>query len=665
MKIKELILESKQLLSEAKGHMDHPEDMVIWGGIKDYTPLSRAVAALNSVATNPQAITIKIDGWPAIVFGSGEDGRFAIVDKHMFNSANKANRQIHSPQEFASREAAREEKARADLPTTVAQLWKSLEASYAGNKGWYMGDLIFYPSKPLNKIQKNGVNYYQFQANPEGLLYEVPVDSDWGEYIGNKVAGIAIHRVVPPDAANTEDRVTWLSGLGGLRRRGNVALLPVRMPVVPEVAVNKRLQASANQTLQYDDAIKQFINSAPESASNFANRFTVYVNSLINNRTLDLSKLDSNFDSAYKLRLDDELSKGKITEKKYNALINYYEQNRNVVSQIWKNWIAIYSYKLSLLPYLNKAATQSPIQGYLKPVEPNGKPIASQEGFVVGGIKLVDRLKFSAQNAQARLQKQKALQAQALKEDSNAKQTLVIYPGGFHPFHLGHASVFDHLAHKFSDGEVFVAATDAKTERPFGFEDKKFLAGQSGVPTDRFVQVKSPYKAEEITSKFDPNTTMLVFAVSEKDSDRFSFAPKKDGTPSYFQSYTESSDQPMSKHGYIYIVPKIDFEISGQVIDSASKIRTMYAAADDEERKGIIHDLYPLGKAPKKIKNILDNVLGGINEADNPDYFGGGSLSPLSAAPNDVSPKPSEKEIKQYRREMDDLRRFMGHGPSQ
>jgi len=661
MLVKELLSETR-ILTEAAGHMDHPEDMVIWGALApEYTSLSKAIAALNSVATNPEQVTIKIDGWPALIFGSGPDGRFAILDKHMFNSTDQQKRQIHSPQEFAQREKARGEKERTDLSNTVATLWKSLEASYTGAQGWYMGDLIYYPSKPLNTVRKRtksgDADFYQFQANPEGLMYEVPVNSDWGDYIGNKVAGIAIHRVLPPDAKNTEDRVTWLSGLGKLRRRGNVALLPVRMPITPTVGVNKQLQAAAVATLNDEQAINQFILSAPESASAFANRFTVYVNDLINRRVLKAETLDTNFDKSYKLRLDNQLTGGKISRKKYEALINYYEQNREIISKIWKNWIAVYRYKLSLLPDLNTAVQQSPLQGYLKPLRPNEKPISSQEGFVIGGIKIVDRLKFSAQNAQARLKKQQ--QSQQLREDNSTKQTLVIYPGGFHPFHLGHASVFDHLAHKFSDGEVFVAATDSKTERPFGFEDKKFLANQSGVPKDRFVQVKSPYKAEEITKQYDSSNTLLVFAVSEKDSDRFNFAPKKDGSPSYFQRYIDSSDQPMNKHGYIYIVPKIDFEINGQVIDSASKIRNMYTAADDEDKTSIIHDLYPLGKAPKKTKEILDRVLGGLAEADNPNYFGGGSLSPLSAAPNEII--SSEEQDHDYQREMMSLRRFMGH----
>jgi hypothetical protein len=248
-----------------------------------------------------------------------------------------------------------------------------------------------------------------------------------------------------------------------------------------------------------------------------------------------------------------------------------------------------------------------------------------------------------------------------LSEDNPSKEMLIIYPGGFHPFHLGHASVFDHLANKFSDSEVFVAATDSKAERPFGFNEKKFLANQSGVPDNRFVQVKSPYQAKEITTNYDPSTTVLVFAVSEKDRDRFNFAPKKDGTPGYFQPYTDGPKDTMDKHGYIYVVPKIDFSIAGEVIDSASKIRNMYGQADDAGRKQIIGDLYPLAKAPNKIKRILDNVLGGITEADNPNYFGGSSMSAIPGTPESLMPRPDPKDIQQYRKEMAELKKFMGH----
>jgi hypothetical protein len=117
----------------------------------------------------------------------------------------------------------------------------------------------------------------------------------------------------------------------------------------------------------------------------------------------------------------------------------------------------------------------------------------------------------------------------------------------------------------------------------------------------------------------------------------------------------------MDKHGYIYVVPKIDFSIAGEVIDSASKIRNMYGQADDSERRIIIKDLYPLAKAPNKIKRILDSVLGGITEADNPNYFGGSSQSAIPGTPADLTPGPSPEEIKKYHQEMADIKRFLGH----
>ncbi len=625
-----------EYLAEGKGHMDHPEDMVILGGLPDYMPLSKALSTIKKAASNPKSITIKFDGYPALVFGSGADGKFSILDKHMFNRG--ANRPaIHSPQQFAQYEAARGEKGRSGLVDLVSKIWPSLQQSYQG-PGWYMGDLMF--SDVLQ--DDNGV--YKFRPNPNGILYQVQADSKLGKYLAGKQAGIAVHRYLPPDAQGTEDQVTWLSNLGKLKPAGDVALMPVSMPVTPSVNLNKNLQAKAEAATSSEQTIYDFINNAPQNSSAFANMFTVYLNNRIVSG--NLSGLYANFMAWAKQRLDSQLAKKTISAKMHQALLDYLKQNSATVRQLFKNWIDVYNYKMDVVKQIDKAAAQSPIKGYLQ----SGQE--SQEGFVYGGLKFVDRQGFSAQNLAAR---------QQVAEQTGNKNILVIYPGGFHPFHLGHASVFDHLAKKFPDGEVFVAATDSTTERPFQFDDKKFLANQSGVPSDRFIQVKSPYKANEITANFDPNNTILIFAVSEKDADRFSFSPKKDGSPAYFQKYQEGADQPMSKHGYIYIVPKIDFKIAGQTIDSASKIRQMYSGGDDQTREQIITDLYPLARAPKKIKAILDKVLGGLTEADNPNYFGGSSQSAIPGTPDSLRPQPSLEDIKKYQKEMQDLKRFMGH----
>lgn len=626
-----------EFLTEGKGHMDHPEDMVILGGILGYMPLDQALATMDRAAADPKKITIKFDGYPAIIFGAGPDGKFTIMDKHMFNRG--ANRpKIHSPEQFAQYEAQRGEKGRSGLVELVRKIWPGLKKSYKG-PGFYMGDLLFH-----DVLQDdNGV--YKFRPNPNGILYQVQVDSDIGKLLTNKVSGVAVHRWLNPDALNTEDNPTWLSDLGNLKNVSNVALLPVTMPVTPKITLNRDLKSRAEGTKSSEQQIYDFINSAPQSAATFANNFTVYINSKIVSG--NLKNMYTDFIPWMTQRLDGMVASGKLKQAKRDELLNYLKKNSGLVKQLFKNWIDVYNYKMDIVKQIDQAAKASPIKGYLQ----SGQE--SQEGFVYGGLKFVDRMGFSAQNLAAR---------QKVTEAKNNKNLLVIYPGGFHPFHLGHSSVYQHLVDKFPGADVYVAATDTQTERPFKFQDKKFLAGQSGVPEKRFVQVKSPYQAKEITAAYDPENTILVFAVSEKDSDRFNYAPKKDGSPSYFQPYG-SGAEPMSKHGYIYVVPKVDFKVAGKNVDSASTIRSMYSTGNDKVKNQIVSDLYPNATNLKQVKAILDNTLGGLAEADNPNYFGGSSLSPIGGTPKDLMPGPDPEEIAAQEKEMADLKRFLRHPP--
>lgn len=210
------------------------------------------------------------------------------------------------------------------------------------------------------------------------------------------------------------------------------------------------------------------------------------------------------------------------------------------------------------------------------------------------------------------------MKLQDLFESQNSK-ILVIMSGGFHPFSPHHLHVYKSLKKQFPNADVYCAATNSTTERPFSFEQKKFLATQAGIPEDAFVQVKSPYKADEITSKYDPDHTILVFAMGAKDGDRLK-PMKKDGSPSYIQKYPENAQntllKPLSKQAYTVIAPTVSYPLQGQNITSASQIRTMYVEANSEQRMAIIRELYPNSKYPKKIKAIFDSVLGSnLNES--------------------------------------------------
>ena len=192
---------------------------------------------------------------------------------------------------------------------------------------------------------------------------------------------------------------------------------------------------------------------------------------------------------------------------------------------------------------------------------------------------------------------------------------LVIYPGRFHPFHRGHKASYDWLVKKFGEGNVYIATSDVQNpdDSPFSYADKVAMATRLGISAGRVVRVKNPYRADEITSSLsdeEKQNTALIFAVSEKDTARFDFKPKKDGSPSYLQPLPENLKKlaPMLKHGYIAITPTVNFRVRGVDADSASAIRKMYLDGNDQDHTQIITDLY--GAPNPELQDIFDQKLG-------------------------------------------------------
>ena len=187
-------------------------------------------------------------------------------------------------------------------------------------------------------------------------------------------------------------------------------------------------------------------------------------------------------------------------------------------------------------------------------------------------------------------------------------------PGGFHPFHAGHYALYKSAIEAFPDADVYVAATNDQSERPFPFGIKEKLAKLAGVAPGRFVQVKSPFQAKEITQNYDPNSDVLIFVRSEKDKNE-SPKPggtKKDGSPAYFQPYTGKDMQPFSKHAYFAYLPTVTF---GPGIQSATEIRKAWPTLDDRRKTAMVMSLYPATqKNPKLAQNVvqlLDVGMGG------------------------------------------------------
>jgi hypothetical protein len=364
-------------LNEDKGHLDHPEDLVFLG---DVTGANRAVDAIVKTVTNPKTVTIKWDGYPALIFGRDTNGKFSIMDKHMFNKKDGTGRQVYSPEEFRKYDLDRGVD-RSDLHRLIAEIWPGLEKASNGTKGYYWGDLLF--SKPL--ADSNGL--YTFKANPNGITYTVDIASETGKLMKGKTAGIAVHQYISPEAPNTDSAVPLDGTIGQLKNNSNVAIIPSKMPITPSLKLDQKLLAKTKQDIsKYGPAVDQLMNTAPQARNTFNQLFTVYINKRIVGG--NLNDLLSGFMEFVASRPMTDKMKAKIDE--------HLQANKEGLIGAFTIWMDIYNLKMNVVEQLNKAAEASPVKGYLQ------DGTQTQEGFVSNGLKFVDRMGFSRQNLAGR-----------------------------------------------------------------------------------------------------------------------------------------------------------------------------------------------------------------------------------------------------------------------
>lgn len=191
---------------------------------------------------------------------------------------------------------------------------------------------------------------------------------------------------------------------------------------------------------------------------------------------------------------------------------------------------------------------------------------------------------------------------------------LVIMPGGFHPFHAGHFALYQAAKQAFPGADIKVAATNDTSQRPFPFKIKEKLAQLAGVPSSDFYQVKSPFRAEEITKNYNTEDTELIFVRSEKDATKPPQAGgvKKNGELAYLQPLAGQENlEPMTRHAYMAYLPTVEF---GPGMTSATEIRTAWPTLNDRRKTALVMSLYPATqKNPRLAQTVvkmLDTAIG-------------------------------------------------------
>lgn len=165
---------------------------------------------------------------------------------------------------------------------------------------------------------------------------------------------------------------------------------------------------------------------------------------------------------------------------------------------------------------------------------------------------------------------------------------LVIYPGRFQPFGPHHSKSYRWLCRAFGLGNIYIVTSEKiDVDSPLTFEEKKLCIGKYNIDPKCIIKVKNPYKAEELTSKFDPTQTAVIFAYGEKDSSRIRFQ-KSDGSISYFKEYYGQKNlESMDKCGYIVEIPDAHLKYNGNEVNG-TYLRTVLPMSKPEEFREIM-----------------------------------------------------------------------------
>ena len=193
---------------------------------------------------------------------------------------------------------------------------------------------------------------------------------------------------------------------------------------------------------------------------------------------------------------------------------------------------------------------------------------------------------------------------QILKEQTEIKTVVAIYPGRFQPMGAHHAKAFKSIPFD----KKFIATSNkvAPPRSPFSFAEKKKILSAYGLGS-KLVQVKDPYKAQEILKKYDPETTAAVFVVGSKDASRL--------RGKFFRAWKGKAEVGYRDGAYTFIAPHISMNVSGYGEMSGTTLRTVLGDKnlEDSKKKKIFTTIF--GRANLKNYDWIVKKLESLNES--------------------------------------------------
>jgi hypothetical protein len=372
-------IKTESILNEG---IEHIEDSIITGG---YDGAVKAFKELASLVNNSDTVTIKWDGFPAIIWGWMEtptrqnpSGKFLFVDKHMYDKISKGKLEYTTIEEY--------DKGRGSNRTS---LWEAASLMVPvlkrltpqKEKQFFFGDLMW------SGLPKTSEGYFVFKPNT--VEYRVKIETNLGHEISRSVGGIAVHTFIP--GLGMEDRP--MKGLQGLKQNEGITFLVGEIEEKPRIAIPANILNQAQQTLKQNKAVTQkFIKSLEEiKAKGVLTLMSQFITSMLNENDI-ANNIVPRFLTFLKHKLSAKQTLNLLGNNQDGWL---FREGAPGLLGMWSIWATLTDLKLNVKKQIDIQQTGLPIQARIG--EEN-----SHEGYVFGSgknkLKLIDRLGFSRAN---------------------------------------------------------------------------------------------------------------------------------------------------------------------------------------------------------------------------------------------------------------------------
>lgn len=371
MRFRELITESRVPLTEgAEARIQHLEDMVIWQGSAG---AKKAIATLQQLEKQPNTITVKWDGSPAVIFGRDERGEFILTDKSGFGAKGydgKAKSAQALMNMLANRGKEAPDDSRKAFIQNMGAAFSVFESAVPADfRGYMWGDLLYYTTPQIDDGD------YVFQ--PQMVTYRVKADSEIGKRISRSTAGVVVHMKLDLDGNKQRADANDLN-------EGALLVMPPVSPVTGPQIDDTKLKQVADFVAAHGADIDKMMDKNTLTAmkmKKFDDVLYSYVNHKTKTRSLD--NLAGEFlDWVMGSKLSNPM-KQKIQDHVANNAVAF------------KNMFTIIT---GIMNAKNDAIAQLDNQDADVEAYTNGQ--RGGEGYVIGNgdAKLVNRSGFSAAN---------------------------------------------------------------------------------------------------------------------------------------------------------------------------------------------------------------------------------------------------------------------------